>query len=77
MSFFLKGVHTPHRKNTADKPAVRMTDVKSVTIPMSMHIGAPAKPLVKVGDVVAVGDKIAECGGFVSVPMPNFFNSEI
>ena len=69
MSFFLKGVHTPHRKNTADKPAVRMTDVKSVTIPMSMHIGAPANPLVKAGDVVAVGDKIAEGGGFVSVPM--------
>ena len=69
MSFFLNGVHTPHRKNTADKPAVRMTDVKTVTIPMSMHIGAPAKPIVKVGDVVAIGDRIAECGGFVSVPM--------
>ena len=69
MSFFLKGVHTPHRKNTADKPAVRLTDVKSVTIPMSMHIGAPATPTVKVGDAVAIGDKIAECGGFVSVPM--------
>ena len=69
MSFFLNGVHAPHRKNTADKPAVRMTDVKAVTIPMSMHIGAPATPTVKVGDVVAIGDKIAECGGFVSVPM--------
>lgn len=69
MSFFLKGVHTPHRKNTADKPAVRMTDVSSVTIPMSMHIGAPAAPIVKVGDVVAIGDKIAEASGFVSVPM--------
>ena len=69
MSFFLNGVHAPHRKNTADKPAVRMTDVKAVTIPMSMHIGAPATPTVKVGDVVAIGDRIAECGGFVSVPM--------
>ena len=69
MSFFLKGVHTPHRKNTADKPAVRMTDVSSVTIPMSMHIGAPAAPIVKIGDVVAIGDKIAEASGFVSVPM--------
>ena len=69
MSFFLKGVKTPHRKNTADKPAACLTDVSSVTIPLSMHIGAPATPTVKVGDVVAIGDKIAECGGFVSVPM--------
>ena len=68
MSFFLKGVKTPHRKNTADKPAVKMTDVNVVTIPLSMHIGAPAKATVKVGDMVAIGDKIAECGGFVSVP---------
>ena len=69
MSFFLNGVHTPHRKNTADKPAVRMDNVNAVTIPMSMHIGAPATPIVKVGDVVAIGDKIAEASGFVSVPM--------
>ena len=69
MSFFLNGVHTPHRKNTADKPVVRMGNVSVVTIPMSMHIGAPATPIVKVGDVVAIGDKIAEAAGFVSVPM--------
>ena len=34
-----------------------------------MHIGAPAVPTVKVGDIVSIGDKIAEGGGFVSVPM--------
>ena len=54
MSFFLNGIHVPHRKNTAEQSAVRMTDVKSVTIPMQMHIGAPATPVVKVGDVVKV-----------------------
>ena len=42
---------------------------KTVTIPMSMHIGAPAKPCVKVGDPVKVGTLIAEAGGFVSAPI--------
>lgn len=41
----------------------------TVSIPMGMHIGAPSKPIVKVGDEVKVGQKIAEDGGFVSVPV--------
>ena len=69
MFFSLNGIHVPHRKNTADKPAIRMIDVKSVTIPMAMHIGAPAIPSVKVGDFVKVGDLIAQGNGFVSSPI--------
>ena len=70
MSLFrLKGVRTPHRKNTAQMPAVRMPAPQEVVIPMSMHIGAPATPLVKAGDTVCVGDVIAEAGGFVSAPV--------
>ena len=40
-----------------------------VTVPMSMNIGAPAKPVVKPGDEVKVGQLIAEAGGFVSSPI--------
>ncbi len=69
MAFSLHGVHVPHRKNTADKPAVRMESPKTVTLPMSMHIGAPARPIVKVGDLVKVGTLIAEAGGAVSAPI--------
>jgi electron transport complex protein RnfC len=36
---------------------------------MSQHIGAPSKPIVAVGDHVLMGQKIAEAGGFVSVPI--------
>ena len=43
----LKGAHVPHRKNTAQMAAVRMPAPKSVTIPVVMHIGAPAVPAVK------------------------------
>ena len=69
MAFSLHGVHVPHRKHTQGKPVLRIPTPASVTIPMSMHIGAPATPIVKVGDEVKVGQKIAEAGGFVSVPV--------
>ena len=67
--FMLKGAHVPHRKNTAQMAAVRMPAPKSVTIPVVMHIGAPAVPAVKVGDHVDIGDVIATAGGFVSAPV--------
>lgn len=69
MSFFLNGVHVPHRKHTMDQSAAYMPAPKSVTIPMSMHIGAPARPTVKVGDRVYVGTPIAEAVGMVSSPI--------
>lgn len=77
MAFSLNGVHVPHRKNTADKPALRMEPPKSVTMPMSMHIGAPAKPIVKVGDVVKVGTLIAEAGGAVSAPIHSSVSGKV
>ena len=69
MASYLHGVHTPHRKKTRHKPILRIDIPASVTIPMAMHIGAPSTPIVKVGDEVKVGQKIAEAGGFVSVPV--------
>lgn len=66
MSFYLPGIHVPHRKNTAKSMAVAITPPKTVTIPMSMHIGAPATPVVKVGDSVKVGTKIGEANGYIS-----------
>ena len=55
MLFSLNGVNVPHRKNTAGMSPVKMTVPKTVTIPMSMHIGKPAVPTVKAGDKVCVG----------------------
>ncbi len=69
MFFSLHGVHLPHRKNTASMPPVRMTPPKTVTIPMSMHIGKPADPVCKVGDKVYVGTLIGAQSGFVSAPV--------
>lgn len=68
MAFSLRGVRLPHRKHTQDKGAVIMPTPSVVTIPMSMHIGAPSAPIVSVGDEVKIGQKIAEAGGAMSVP---------
>ena len=65
----LRGILVPHHKNTCNMKAVRMPCPALVTIPMSMHIGAPAKPIVQAGDCVQVGQRIADAGGFVSSPI--------
>lgn len=69
MAFFLNSIPVPLKKNTADKPSVRMTDVKTVMIPMLMHQGTPATPVVKMGDLVKVGTKIAQANGELSSPI--------
>ena len=66
---FLHGVHLKHHKHTADIQPISMPVPKRVIIPMTMHIGAPAKPIVKVGETVLVGQRIAEAGGAVSSPI--------
>ena len=69
MAFSLKGIHVPHRKNTADMSAIRMPAPKTVTLLTAMHIGKPAKPVVKAGDQVFVGTLVAEQDGFISSPV--------
>ena len=78
MSLFKLGkTHVPHRKNTAAMPAVRMAPPAEVEIPMSQHIGAPAKPIVKPGDEVFVGTLIGEAGGFVSAPVHSSVSGKV
>ena len=61
---FFGGVHPDDMKRLAcDKAIVPFPAPPLVTIPMSQHIGAPCKPLVKVGDLVTVGQKIGDNDG--------------
>ena len=70
MSIFkLRSIRIPHHKDTASSAPVRMPSPKIVTVPVSMHIGAPAVPSVKVGDIVKKGQLIASAGGYVSSPI--------
>jgi electron transport complex protein RnfC len=64
---FKGGVHpNDGKKLTMDKEIIEYVPKGDMVFPLSQHIGAPAKPIVKKGDRVVVGQKIAEAGGFVS-----------
>ena len=58
---FRGGVHPYEGKDLSkDLPIKEVMPKGDMVFPMSQHIGAPAKPLVKKGDHVLVGQKIAE-----------------
>ena len=64
------GVHPSERKEfTEHLPLVTFPDPDTVVIPLSMHAGAPANPVVQVGDTVKVGQVIGEAAGFISAPV--------
>ena len=64
------GVHPSEKKELSEHAAlVRFPAPDTVVIPMSMHLGAPANPIVAVGDQVKVGQKIGEAAGFISAPV--------
>ncbi len=65
-TFRIGGIHPEENKLSAGKEIVILTLPKQVIIPLSQHIGTPAKALVNRGDEVKVGTIIAESAGFVS-----------
>lgn len=65
----LRGVHVPHHKDTAAAATVPMPTPSRVTIGMLQHMGAECVPLVKVNDLVKVGQKIGDSDAFFSVPI--------
>lgn len=65
---FARGIHPPQHKYTAGQPIRRLPFPRRLTVPLSQHIGKPAKPLVRVGQEVVRGELIAEADGWLSVP---------
>ena len=67
---FRGGIHPPYNKELTNAVPVRKAKEPAVvTIPMSLHIGAPCKPVVKKGDTVYMGQMVGEATGFVSSPV--------
>lgn len=67
---FIGGVHPYDGKELSkDSPIKEVLPKGDMVYPVSQHIGAPAKPVVAVGDTVLKGQMIAEAGGFVSSPI--------
>lgn len=69
-STFVGGIHPYEGKELSkDKPIREVLPKGDLVYPLSQHIGAPATPIVKKGDYVLQGQKIAEATGFVSAPI--------
>lgn len=67
---FVGGIHPYDGKDLSkDKPIRDVLPKGELVYPLSQHIGAPATAVVKKGDKVLVGQKIAEATGFVSAPV--------
>lgn len=64
---FKGGVHPPDNKaQTAKLVTEDMVSPKMVYVPMQQHIGAPLDPIVKIGERVLKGQKIADSKAFMS-----------
>ncbi len=69
---FKGGIHPQYNKSATSGCAVERLAVKAgdiVSIPLSQHIGAPAKAVVTKGQQVKKGELIAEAAGFISSPV--------
>ncbi len=75
---FKGGAHPPDRKAaTATLPLQRLPLPPLLTISLSQHLGAPAKPLVAVGDKVVAGQLIAAANGFISAAIHSPANGTV
>ncbi|WP_233266266.1 electron transport complex subunit RsxC [Cobetia sp. L2A1] len=67
---FNGGIHPPERKVLSNRaPLVAAPLPHEVVLPLSQHIGAPAQPLVEVGQRVRTGELIARAQGMISAPV--------
>ena len=70
MLSFKGGITPPERKELSNKMPIQAAfpSTKTVSIPVTQG-GAPNQPIVKVGDTVVRGQKIAESDAFMSAPV--------
>ena len=73
----ISSLHLPHNKHTAECVPVRINAPKEVLIPMDMHSGHVAEPIVSVGDYVKVGQLIAREEGRFSAPVHSSVSGKV
>lgn len=75
---FPGGIHPEEHKNDSVRTPIKKAGLPpELIIPLQQHIGAPAKPIVDIGDKVLKGQVIAEAAGFVSVPVHASSSGEV
>ena len=65
-TFRIGGVHPHDNKISAEAAIEVFPAIETAYVSMAQHLGAPATPVVAVGDKVKVGQVIAEPAGFIS-----------
>lgn len=60
------GIHPAENKLSSNAPIETIPVPKQAIVPLGQNLGAPSKPVVKKGDMVKVGQLLAEAGGFIS-----------
>lgn len=64
---FKAGIHPVYNKQFTDQLPIEMMPAPAeIILPLSMHIGAPCKPVVEAGQKVKMGQLVGEAAGFVS-----------
>ena len=76
-TFKIGGIHPDDMKLSAGSSIRELQVPAEVKIPVSQHIGAPAQPVVAVGDAVKVGQLIAQATGFVSANIHSSVSGKI
>ena len=66
LTFSIGGIHPNDNKISRNCKIEVLPLPKTMYVSMAQHLGAPAKPIVAVGDSVKTGQVIAEPGGFIS-----------
>lgn len=74
----INGTNLEENKHlTQDLPIEEATVPKLLYFPLSMHIGAPAEPVVKIGDQVKIGSLLAEDGDHVSAAIISSVSGQV
>ncbi|PWJ96701.1 electron transport complex protein RnfC [Oceanotoga teriensis] len=75
---FRGGVHPSEKKEMSQDQEIKVLKLPdTVYMYTSNHLGAPAKPIVEVGEKVKTGQKIAEASGFISANLHSPLTGEI
>lgn len=64
------GIHPPQHKTESNQSEIQQGHMPSeLVLPLQLHLGAAANPIVNIGDQVKKGEVIAQAQGYVSCPI--------
>jgi len=70
MQTFPRGIHLEDNKNKTKNKAIEAANIPSkIILPLLQNLGCPCEPIVKVGDIVTAGQKIADSSKQISAPI--------